>query len=399
MRVLFVDDQPEILSGLRRMLRGLRKEWQMEFVEGSKEALALMDENPFDVVVSDMRMPGVDGVDLLAETMRRYPTTVRIILSGQAEQDAILRAAVPAHQYLSKPCDADTLTNTIARTCALRNTMSQEPLLRVASQVSTIPSLPHIYSQLQEEMRKDDASVQVVADLIAQDVGMSAKLMQMVNSSFFGMPRRVESPAKAAKLLGLSILKPLVLSAGVFSQFDINHLKWFSANDFMDNSMAESVLAQKVAESVGADKQMAEDAMIAGMFQSIGQLLLVANLPDEYQNVLKVAEESHIALCDAEFECFGASRHEIGAYLLSLWGFKDSVIEAVAFCRQPSRSDVNEFSPLTAVHVATSLAENEQDEVGLEMDVDYLQRCGVADKLDAWRELAASIQSARCASV
>lgn len=399
MRVLFVDDQPEILSGLRRMLRGFRKEWQMKFAEGADEALKLMDESPFDVVVSDMRMPGVDGVDLLAETMRRHPTTVRIILSGQAEQDAILRAAVPAHQYLSKPCDAEILTNTIARTCALRNTLSQEPLLRVASQVSTLPSLPHVYTELQDEMHKEEASVQVVADLIGQDMGMSAKLMQMVNSSFFGMPRRVESPAKAAKLLGLSILKPLVLSAGVFSQFDVKHLKWFSASDFMAHSMAESTLARRIIESCSDEKQLAEDAMIAGMFNNIGQLLLVANLPEEYQNVFKVADESHIPLCEAESKCFGASRHEIGAYLLSLWGFKDSVIEAVAFCRNPSQCNVHEIGPLTAVHVATSLVEGEQDDLGLELDVEYLQHCGVADKLSEWRELAANVDAERCEPV
>ena len=275
MRVLFVDDQTNVLAGLRRMLRGLREEWQMEFADSGEEALALMAESPFDVVVSDMRMPGMDGVQFLTETMTRYPGTVRIILSGQADQASVLRAVTPAHQYLSKPCDAETLKATVARACALRDTLSQESLIRLVSQVTTLPSLPHVYTKLLEELQSEDASVQGVAELIAQDVGMTAKLMQMVNSSFFGIPRRVESPAQAAAMLGLNVLKSLVLSAGIFSQFDMNGLRGYSVDALMEHSLAVSHLAQQIAQSHSDNKELAEDAQLAGLLHDVGQLLLV----------------------------------------------------------------------------------------------------------------------------
>ncbi|NOY28958.1 MAG: HDOD domain-containing protein [Planctomycetes bacterium] len=395
MRVLFVDDQPNVLAGLRRMLRGQRDAWQMEFAESGEEALALMAVSPFDVVVSDMRMPGMEGSQLLAETMTRYPGTVRIILSGQADQTSVLRAVTPAHQYLSKPCDAEALKSTVARACSLRDTLSEESLIRLVSQVTTLPSLPHIYTELLEELQSEEASVQGVAELITQDVAMSAKLMQMVNSSFFGIPRRVESPTHAAAMLGLNVIKPLVLSAGIFSQFSSENYQGFSMDALMEHSLAVSQLAQQIAQSQSDDKELAEDALLAGLLHDVGQLLLVANIHEQYGKTLTFARENQVSLCDAELECLGACHANVGAYLLGLWGMTDSIVEATAFHHHPRKCMAEDFSPLTAVHVANVLVNETQASdsnitVDLNMDMDYLEDCGVADQLPTWREMANS---------
>lgn len=399
MRVLFVDDQPEILAGLRRMLRGLRNEWQMEFAESGEEALTLMADLPFDVVVCDMRMPGMDGAQLLSETMARYPGTVRIILSGQSDQESVLRAVSPAHQYLSKPCNAETLKATVARACSLRDTLSQESLIRLVSQVTTLPSLPHVYTQLLEELQSENASVQNVAELIAQDVSMTAKLMQMVNSSFFGIPRHVESPAHAAAMLGLDILKPLVLSAGIFSQFQVGGSHGYSVNALMEHSLAVSRLAQLIAKSHCDDKELAEDALLAGLLHDVGQLLLVAHMPDQYYKTLVFARDNEMPLCEAELECLGAHHADVGAYLLGLWGLANSIIEAVAFHHQPAKCVADNFGPLAAVHVANVLVNEAQPSRGitycLDLDVDYLERLGVVDQLPKWRNLADGLLAAR----
>ena len=120
-RVLFVDDEPRVLGGLRRMLRPMRHEWQMEFAQGGPEALDALAEQSFDVIISDMRMPGMDGGELLTEVMRRYPETVRIMLSGQSNKETVLRSVGPTHQYLAKPCDPELLKRVIARAYALRH--------------------------------------------------------------------------------------------------------------------------------------------------------------------------------------------------------------------------------------------------------------------------------------
>lgn len=392
MRILFVDDQPEILSGLRRMLHGLRREWSMDFVESGEEALALMAETPFDVIVSDMRMPGMDGSQLLTESMNRHPEIVRIVLSGQADQESVLRSVTPAHQYLSKPCDAKILKSTIARACALRETLNQESLVRLVSQVTTLPSLPHVYTELLKQLQSEDTSVKSIAELIAQDVSMTAKLMQMVNSSFFGLPRRVESPSHAAALLGLDVLKPLVLSAGIFSHFSENGLPGYSADALVEHSLAVSRLAEAIAKCHSDNKELAEDALLGGLLHDIGQLLLVEYVKEPYGKTLELSRKKAIPLCDAELECLGANHADVGAYLIGLWGIADPIVEAVAFHHQPAKCEAEGFSPLTAVHVANILV-NETQSPGdiaysLNLDVDYLEHCGVSDQLPKWREIA-----------
>ena len=115
MRVLFVDDEPHILSGLQRMLRPLRHEWAMTFVGGGPAALDALEREVFDVIVTDMRMPGLSGAQLLAEVHRRRPRVACIVLSGQSDQEHLLQLADTPHEYLAKPCDADVLKETVCR--------------------------------------------------------------------------------------------------------------------------------------------------------------------------------------------------------------------------------------------------------------------------------------------
>ncbi len=112
-RVLFVDDEPKVLAGLQRMLRPLRHEWRMTFAAGGAEALAMLERGPFDVLVTDMRMPGIDGPQLLEEVRRRFPHVLRIALTGQYHGDAVQRSAALAHYHLAKPCDPDMLKEAI----------------------------------------------------------------------------------------------------------------------------------------------------------------------------------------------------------------------------------------------------------------------------------------------
>ena len=108
-RILFVDDEPMILQGIQHSLRGMRAEWEVALANSGAEALETMAQAPFDVVITDMRMPGMDGAQLLDLVKVKFPRTVRIILSGQSDRETILRSVGPSHQYLSKPCDLDEL--------------------------------------------------------------------------------------------------------------------------------------------------------------------------------------------------------------------------------------------------------------------------------------------------
>ena len=121
-RIMFVDDDASILAGLRGVLRKDRERWDMVFAAGSDAALSELEQGSFDVVVSDMRMPGIDGAALLEEVKQRSPATIRIMLSGSVDPDAMERASYSVDELLGKPCDARTLRATIDRLLNLRST-------------------------------------------------------------------------------------------------------------------------------------------------------------------------------------------------------------------------------------------------------------------------------------
>src|SRR5580658_9924897 len=200
--LLFVDDEPKVLQGLQRQLHGMRQQWQMNFIEGGQKALEFMAANPVDVIVSDMMMPGMDGAELLTEVMKRQPGAIRIVLSGHTEREAILRLVGPAHQYLSKPCNADELRGAIARAFAMRNLLANEQLKQLATRTESLPTLPALYFQLMEELRKEDSSVERISEIISKDLGMTSKILQLINSAFFGLPQRIADVQEAVIYLG-----------------------------------------------------------------------------------------------------------------------------------------------------------------------------------------------------
>src|SRR5688572_86255 len=105
-RILFVDDESRVLDGLARMLRGRRNVWNMSFAVGGAAALKRLDTETFDVVVSDLRMPDIDGLAVLTYARDKQPGAVRIALSGQTDLRMLTQTVSIVHQLLAKPCDA-----------------------------------------------------------------------------------------------------------------------------------------------------------------------------------------------------------------------------------------------------------------------------------------------------
>jgi HD-like signal output (HDOD) protein len=390
-KILFVDDEPNVLGGLQRMLRSMRHEWEMSFVGGGREALEVLAREPFDVVVTDMRMPGMDGANLLAEVMSRYPKTVRIILSGHSDREVIMKSIGPAHQYLSKPCDADIVKATVVRACALRDLLANETLKRLASQMQSLPSLPSLYLELMTELQSPDSSITRVGEIISQDVGMTAKILQLVNPSFFGVRDHISSPAEAARLLGLDTIRALVLSVHVFSELDQIRVPGFSPDALWSHSFGVGNVSQRISRTENQEHRVADESLMAGLLHDSGKLVLASNVPDQYAQALTLGRRKNVSELEAEQEIFGTTHAEVGGYLLGLWGLPDSIVGAVAFHHCPSKWLGQVFSPLTAVHVANVLEREHSDRgTGTELppiDYNYLSKLGLAGRLPAWRDL------------
>jgi len=395
-KILFVDDEPNVQQGLQRMLRPMRHEWDVRFARSGAEALDLLAADTFDVVLSDMRMPGMDGRQLLSEVMRRHPKVVRIILSGQADEAAGLSAVGIAHQYLSKPCKADDLIGTIRRACGLRGFLSSEGLKELISQIKNLPSVPGIYVQLLEELKSPEPSIPRAAELISRDVAMTAKILHLANSAFFAFRVRVTTPTRAVTLLGLRITKDLALSAQVFSEFDTSKIPGFDIHRVVAHSTATAAYAKAIAAAEGRDRQTLDDAFLSGMLHDVGRLVLADRLPERYGAVLELVREQSVPLVQAERDLLGATHGEVGAYLLGLWGLPDPIVETVAYHHRPLESDNEHFGPLAAVHIADAVERHFRAGKGARGRPDiseaYLEKLGRLTHVRDWLELCDGVQ-------
>ncbi len=354
-RILFVDDDRNILSGLKRVLRPMRQQWETIFVDGGEKALTALHESPADIVVSDMRMPQMDGATLLTIIMEKWPDTVRIVLSGYSDSEMVLRAANVAHQFLPKPCEAKVLLSTLNRSCVLSDLLKSKRLKSLVAGMATLPSLPNLYLEITNLLQSEEPSLRKVGDIVGQDIAMTAKILQLVNSAFFGLPRHISTIADAVSLLGVDNIKALVLSFQIFSQFDIHLLKKLKLETIWPHSIRVGRLARAISLTAGAGKQNSDHAFLAGTVHDLGKIVTAVNQPDKYLHFLdrvKMASEDAIAI---EREVFEASHSEIGAYLLGMWGLTDSIIEAVLYHHDPQAAGPAEFSPLVSVHVANAL--------------------------------------------
>ncbi len=395
-RILFVDDETKVLEGLRRMLRGLRRQWHMEFAEGGRQALRFLADAPFDVVVTDMRMPGMDGSELLAEVARLYPATVRIILSGQCDRATVLKAVGPAHQFLTKPCDSELLKTTVAKACQSRDRLANDSLRQLVSRTNAAPSLPDVYWKVLAELGAADASMQRVSDLIAQDVAMSAKVLQLTSSSFFGTPQRVSDPRRAASLFDLDTIRALFTSTDTFrSPFDVSEtLEEQFIQAVVEHSLTVAQNAKAIAAAEHCEPGLVEDAYLAGMLHDLGVLVFADHLADRYSAYIHESQSQRTPIWTFEKSDFGVTHADVGGYLMALWALPDTIVDATIWHHSPSDSGDRSFTPLTAVHVADALTSDRFSrtvEADYAIDRPYLDRLGLIDRLDAWRALCQGV--------
>ncbi len=234
-RILFVDDEVFVLDGLKRMLRRMRSQWEMEFVDSGESALSTMSQREYDVIVSDMRMPNMNGAELLNEVKDRHPHTIRFILSGYSDKDLILKSLDATHQYLAKPCDPETLKTRILRATTLQESISNDALKNLISQLGELPTLPALYEAILRTLREPDISAERLSDLIKKDIGMTAKILKFANSGYVGLKRKISSVIDAVSYLGIDYIRSIILTIGAFGRLKKFQIDGVSLEHFWGN--------------------------------------------------------------------------------------------------------------------------------------------------------------------
>ncbi len=399
-RILFVDDEVNVLEGLRRMLRRQRHEWDTVFVASGAEALGQLAAAPFDVVVTDMQMPGMNGAELLEKVMAKHPQVARIVLSGHTDDESGIRVLRAAHQFLSKPVDADTLKLAVERACAAREALPNPRVRSIAASVGTLPSPPGVYAEITRAAAAEEVSARDIAAVIARDPALSAKLLQLVNSSFFGLGRNVSSIEHAVALLGLIRIKSLILSAQILDRFRPTHpLPGFSVQRYLHRSMLTAQIARAISNAERQSGDRPNQAFAAGLLHDVGLLILAERQTDGWAEALRRTRQDQVPICAAEREVLGATHPEVGACLLELWGLPPRLVEGVLLHHSPNDTDFDGVCAVSAVHVAAALWPSfapagtpRDDEAPFvpELDARYLARIGRLDGLGEWKQSIAA---------
>jgi HD-like signal output (HDOD) protein/CheY-like chemotaxis protein len=394
-KILFVDEEPQMLRALQRSFRKYREEWEPEFVENAAGAMEVLSSKSFDILITETRFKGMGGLELLEKVRERFPKIARIILSGYTDRDVILKSTGIAHQYLSKPCDDDDIKSAINKALMIRDLLKNDSLKSVVSKIDSLPSLPSLYMEIVSELRSDDPSIQKVGEIVARDLGMTAKILQLVNSSFFGLPQRVSTAETAVTLLGIDIVKAIALTSGAFSKFERAKFPGFSVDALWNHGLKTGGFSKVIAQNEKLERKIADAGFMAGLLHDIGKVLIAANFPEIFSQIAETSKNRGMSFYKAELELMGATHAEVGAYLLGLWGLPENIVEAVAFHHNPQMSKDVSISPLTVIHAANGIEKGLERTLSAEpstddLDLEYMEALGLSQRIPAWTEACAS---------
>jgi HD-like signal output (HDOD) protein len=386
-RILFVDDEPAMLRVLKMGMRSMAAAWVVDFAASGEEAIAILKQKRFDVVVTDMRMPGINGAQLLNHVLRHQPQCIRIVLSGYSDLSQVVNCVGLTHQFMEKPCSLEELKDCLKRLTQAKNRLANEQLCLLAGSLKNLPSLPELYLEIAEVLQSASASTERIAEIASRDPALTAKLLQLSNSAFFGFSRKVYSVAEAVQLLGVSVIQSLAIAVPIFASFDRSKCPGFPIEQIWEHSVQTGAMGRRISNQRLDDAYLSEQVFCAGILHDIGKIMLANGMPGEYATVLKEAGATQTPLWEVEQRHFQATHAEVGAYLLALWGLPIPLVEAVANHHHPRRCGTHEFCLAGVVHIANALqhAQTPQAEVVSPIDDAYLKYVGLEEQFELWR--------------
>jgi putative nucleotidyltransferase with HDIG domain len=385
--ILLADADLQVIEQFRQTLG---ESWHVQSVDTVPSAVAELKRRPYDVLVAGLDLGGVSGAKLLNEARRKHPGTMRFVLASESDKPRVMKEVLGAHRFLSKPLDLAALKGIIEGAAALDSWIASDGLRALVARVRTFPALPDIYLELLSVLRSPDATTGQVAELIAKDMAMTTKLLQVLNSAYFGLPNKITDLAEAVGILGFETVKSMVMAIKLLGQYDRLKPGHFSIDQLWRHSTEVARNAKQIVLMHGGGCALAETAFTAGLMHDIGKVVLASNFNEQYRGAQSLATNQNLPLWEVEKEIFGASHGEVGAYLLGLWGMPREILEVAALHHTPRQAPSLEFSAVTAVHVANILERevhpNKDDSKTQPIDEGYLTEIGVQDCLPSWRE-------------
>lgn len=375
-RILFVDDEPKVLEGIENMLFDAPDDWEVDFAVGGNEALSKLEDATFDVLVTDMRMPGMDGAELLAAAQQKYPATIRIVLSGHTEEEAAQRAMPLAHEFLSKPCTDELLIGTLERALALVDRFSDVALRRALGQIGSLPTRPATYFKI-KNLIDDNAGIDEVAEVVESECSLAAKILHVANTAFYSCGRATSGIRDAVVLLGLSTTAALVLAVETYDSVEVP--EWLDVDALQEHS---TEVARLAAGLVPAEDK--NDALLGGLMHDVGSLLIGMHFSEGGLAAADASADRWTRAERSELEHLGFAHTGIGAHLLRLWQLSEETSRGVERHHLVGLDDRRPVElAVFAADYATHIPEPNADDALLSADE--------VEAVEAARELRASL--------
>jgi putative nucleotidyltransferase with HDIG domain len=384
-RILIADADTKAHAEFRQTLGDA---WEVVGAATGNAAIEEAKKQPFHVIVANYDLPDLNGAELLNHFRASYPKTLRFIAAGAALKEKVMSDVVGGHQFLSIPFDSATLKTSIERSMATDYGMSNS-LRELVGNIRTFPTIPSLYVEVANALKDPNVSTEKVGAIIGKDMAMTTKLVQVLNSAYFGLPRVITDPTEAVGILGFETVKSLVMTVKLLSQYDKVKPVYFSIDNIWKHSTNVARTARIIALLETGQNDCASLAYTGGLMHDLGKVILAANFDGQYHGAHNVARKQQMPLWEVEKDIFGATHGEIGAYLLGLWGMSEQVVNVAAMHHHPLRAGDTSFTALTAVHAANALEyEGATEADGLPIpviDMEYLRQLGLDERVDLWR--------------
>ncbi len=390
-RLLVVDDERSVLDGLRRILYRRKNEWKLEFVSNARDALSAMRTHHYDIVISDLKMPGMNGVVFLEKVKRKYPNTIRFMLSGYNDKKLIDRAVRCVHRFIPKPCQPGTIETMIDQAFALRSRLYTENVRRIISNLSSLPVMPAAYQNVIELLVQPAVSPRDIGKAISNDIGMTTKLLQVVNSPSYGLKYKIADPIHAVTYLGLKTVEGLILTEGVFSKLDNRRIRDFGVLGLQQHCIRVGALTRRICNSVSMSEDDIDTANMAGLMHDTGKIILISKFHKDFSRSIIESRIQSLPLWEKEKQIIDITHAEIGGSLLELWGLPNIIIEAATYHHDPWNCLNDNFSVLAAVYIANVLDHMLCSSLGdgspADINYDYLEQSGNLQLFEKWAKI------------
>lgn len=388
-RLLFVGVGADWFRSMETDLAWLEPKWGCQLANSAALAADALRDNFFHAVVINGSVALEPVLD--AALREQSATLVRLVLGQGNDKAEVARWNAAGLSLLPQTTDGAVLAAHINRAILVQEWMAGQGMKKLLGQCRKLPAMPSLYARVTAELASATGSIDVVAQQIAQDPVMTAKLLQVVNSAFFALGREVTNATEAVMFLGAERTRSLILLAGVFTQFESVKCPGFSTEQIWNHSLQVANLARAVAMAETKNAKLAEAAFTAGLVHDMGKLILAANVPVMCQAVEQIHANKQVTQREAELQVLGTTHAELAACLMGNWGLPLPVLKAVAWHHAPTRATDPGFSLLTAVHAANVFAY----ELGCgtggsalpeQFDHAYLEQIGLGDRRNDWRK-------------